>query len=156
LAVRLPVTQPRPGSPREFWDTTNVELLVNPAADAHDGWPASAHQFWLTPVREEGGWRLYVGEWKRGPAIPATLYDDRRVRGAVRRDAAGFTLEALFPPQVLGGARPAEGAAWRVVLLLQAADGPHTRGAGWPYAKGSRAFSSTRNWGVLNFLTPGR
>jgi lysophospholipase L1-like esterase len=137
LAARLPAKDLAAGDPKQFWDWTCAELFVDTSGESSRGWGAKAHQFWLTPVREGGTWRLYVGEWKRGPSIDATLYDDRRVKTGVRVEAEAVVLEALIPAEAIG-AKPQAGLVWRAAVTAQVTRPLEaTIAAAWPRSKRS-------------------
>ena len=150
IGARLDVKEPQSTNPREFWSGTNVEIYLDAAGGESGGWGSGAHQFWLCPVKEEAGWRLVAGEWKRGDAIPATLYDDRRCRTAMRATPAGFTFEALLPPEALGGRVPRAGDAWRAGLSLRSQGPVSATEAAWPSAK-EDLLQGSQSWGVLRF-----
>jgi hypothetical protein len=146
LDATLPLAAPRDGSPREFWDETNVELFLAPADKE-----GRSRQFWFTPFKEGADWRLYAGEWKRSEAIPATLYDDHRVTREVHVADGLVKLTVIIPTAVLGELAPGPGKTIRAFVSLQAveANGAVARAA-WPQAK-SVALGDESAWGVLAF-----
>ena len=152
LAARLPAKDLAAGDPKQFWDWTCVELFVDTSGRSAGGWGDKAHQFWLTPVRDGGTWRLYAGEWKRGEAIDATIYDDRRVRTSVRVEGESVTLEALIPAEAIG-AKPQAGLLWRAAVTAHVTrPNEATAAAAWPRSKRSGLLEGASYWGQLRLV----
>jgi len=147
LAVRAEATQLQGGLAKNFWQWSNLELFVDASGEAKGGWPAGSHQFWFMPVREGDSWRALAGEWKRGEAIPATLYDDRRGKTAIAVGDAGYTMEAFVPAVALGAA-PQAGKTWRAAIAAQTnvPNQPHAQIA-WPRGKADGILDGPARWG---------
>lgn len=148
LAAEMPVTDLKPADPRSFWDWTNMEFFVDRTGQGSRGWSATAHQLWFVPVQEGGRWRLYVGEWKRGDAIAATIYDDKRCQTAVQVAGGKLTVEIAVPVSVLGAAAARAGEQWRLGLALQTPGEGRLMQAAWPLLKGQGLLDGTQNLGV--------
>jgi len=151
LAATLPVKGLQSGDPKWFWDWSNLELFLDTGAAPYQGWRATSHQFWFTPVQEGGKWRLYAGEWKRSDAIAATVYDDKRCKTAIQVAPEAITLEAFIPKEALGGAAPAAGAEWRAGVALQSLDAGAKANAAWPVLKEDGLLSGAQSLGVIRF-----
>jgi lysophospholipase L1-like esterase len=152
LAVRAAASGLTGGAGKNFWQWSNIELFADASGKAHRGWPASSHQFWLMPVREGGKWRAQAGEWKRGDAVGATLYDDRRCKTAIRVEAGAYTMEMLIPTAALGSA-PAAGKSWRAALAAQTTRPNRPMATlAWPRAKRDGILDGSRYWGELRFV----
>jgi len=150
LAAAFPVRDLKSGDPKWFWDNTCLELFADTSPGPHQGWGKASHQFWFTPLLEDGKWRLYAGEWKRSDAIAATLYDDKRCKTAIAVGANAVTLEAFIPNEALGAA-PAEGAAWRAAIAIQRMDLSGKANAAWPVLKEDGLLTGAQNLGILRF-----
>lgn len=148
LAAKLSVVDLRSGDPRSFWDGTSVELFLDAFHESRRGWGETAHQFWFTPVKADGRWRLYAGEWKRSEAIPATIYDDDRCETGIHVDGAVVAVEAFVPRAALRGLALEGGSAWRASLVVQEA-GPTERASfAWPRRKEDGLLEGSHRWGI--------
>lgn len=156
VAARVPVKNLGAGRPQEFWDATALELFVDTSGAATSGAAKTVHQFWLTPVKEDAGWRLYVGEWKRSDAISATIFDDKRCRTAIRVTDTEVVLEALIPAEALGGAAPAAGGTWRAAVAIQRVVVGVRAAAAWPVAKDDGILTGPAAWGILRMTDEGQ
>ena len=152
----LPVSEAVPAvDPRQFWQGDCVELFLDATDKGVTGWSDTAHQLWFCPVRDEqGAWRLYAGEFKRGNAVVETIYDDSRCQTAMNIRDGSIVFEIKVPTAVLGAA-PQAGQKWRLGLAVQRAGGMrngaiHTAmSAGWPRAKGQGLLDGTGRWGLI-------
>ena len=151
LAAAFPVRDLKSGDPKWFWDNTSLELFVDTSAGPHQGWGKASHQFWFTPLQEDGQWRLYAGEWKRSDAIAATLYDDKRCRAAVAVADGRLTMKAFIPRDALGGVAPAAGSAWRAGIAIQRIDLSGKANAAWPMLKEDGLLAGAQNLGIIRF-----
>jgi hypothetical protein len=143
IGAHIPVAGEQAGDPRSFWDCTCLEVFIDTGA--------GVHQFWLTPVKDGAGWRLYAGEWKRSDSsIAATVYDDARVRGAVTVDAGSVSMEAAIPVEALG-APPGPGKTWRLAVELQGVGSGAPFRVGWPAPKSAGILDDSSHWGAVSF-----
>ena len=152
LAMRAPAKGLRGEAlPEQFWEWSNVELFVDTSGQAHDDWPASSHQFWLLPARKGKTWATSVGQWKRGPAIAKTIFDDKRCKSAIHVADGLYTMEMFVPSRVLG-AIPGSGPAWRMAIATQTdrLHGPKAT-TGWPRGKSKSVLNGSRLWGEILF-----
>jgi len=150
VAAAFAVKDLKSGDPKWFWDNTNLELFADTSPAPHKGWGKASHQFWFTPLLEGGRWRLYAGEWKRGDAIAATIYDDKRCKTAIAVTDDAVTFEAFVPNEALGAA-PSAGAAWRLGLALQRVGISGKANAAWPVLKDDGLLAGAENLGVVRF-----
>jgi hypothetical protein len=139
------------GDPKWFWDNTCLELFVDTSPGPHQGWGKASHQFWFTPVQEEGKWRLYAGEWKRSDAIAATLYDDKRCKTWLDLADGRLLVKAFIPNEALGGAAPAAGATWRAAIAIQRMDLTGKANAAWPVLKEDGLLGGAQGLGIIRF-----
>jgi hypothetical protein len=149
LALELSVEELKPADPKSFWDWTNLELFADRNGQGSRGWSATAHQLWFVPVQEGGTWRLYVGEWKRGEAIPATIYDDKRCQTALQIAGGKLTAEIAVPMSVLGASAARPGESWRLGFALQTPGEGRMKQAGWPLLKDQGLLDGTQNLGAV-------
>lgn len=149
LAVEMPIAGLNSADPRSFWDWANLELFVDRGASGGQGWGPTAHQLWFVPVQEDGKWRLYAGEWKRGEAIAATIYDDKRCQTALRVADGKLTAEIAVPMSVLGPATASPGELWRLGIALQSPTQDRMRQAAWPVLKDGGLLEGTQNLGAV-------
>jgi len=147
IAAKLSIQDLKAGDPKWFWECTCIELFLD--SDTEGDGRKTAHQFWFTPVRDEKGWRLYAGEWKRTDAIAETIYDDKRCKTLVQVAGKDVSFEAFIPKEALGIAALAPGRTLRAAVAIQRIEPTGTTAAGWPILKSGGILNSPSNWGIL-------
>lgn len=153
LAASIRVNALRSGDPASFWEWPGFEVFIDTGDGSAPQGP-TAHQFWFTPVQEQGEWKLVPGEWKRSAAIPATIINDARCRTAMQWNGAdAFTAEVFIPAQALGGHAPIPGATWRLAVALQdVMPLSDKREAAWPVLKSDGLLDGSPQWGWVRFV----
>lgn len=153
LAASIPLMALRSGNPAVFWEWPGFEVFVDTGDGTAPQGP-TVHQFWFTPVEEQGVWTLVPGEWKRSAAIPATIHNDTRCRTAMQWNGAdAFMAEVFIPAEALGGHAPAEGTTWRLAVALQdVMPLSAMREAAWPSLKTDGLLEGSPKWGWARFV----
>jgi hypothetical protein len=147
FAAELPIRYLTPGNPESFWDFTNVELFVDPAA-GQGGWTETCRQVWLTPQQQGGAWSLAAGQWRRVGASGSA--PEGRCQTAVTVRGEWALIAGLLPPELLGRA-PQAGERWRAALSVHGVSPGAVTGAAWPRAKSQGLLEGPRGWGVIEF-----
>jgi hypothetical protein len=134
--------------PKAFWDADALELLVD-TRDRHGPRPATKgeRQFWLVPQPDQKA--VFAGSWKRGDEIPETRNGIPEVRGASRRTADGYVLEALIPSSLIPGLTMKPGSTLSGILLLAVRGKTFHRDIGWPATKSAGTGGGPETWPVL-------
>ncbi len=148
---RIPARGIRSADPKKFWEHTCFEIFVDTGDASSAKWGPTLHQFWVSPVKEGGAWRASAGEWKRGEAIPASIFDDPRGRSAIAVDGEGMTVEWLVPVAALGGKAPSPGTTWRAAVCVRSVADGEILDAAWPRPKSQGILDGSAAWGVLRF-----
>jgi hypothetical protein len=147
FAVQMPSAYLTPGNPDSFWDSTNVELFVDPEAGEGD-WSSSCRQFWFTPVREGDGWRMAAGQWRRG-ADAGSVPEDRCQVSIGRADGA-VVFEGLVPTEAIGRT-PETGELWRCAVSVHGIGPQGSIEAAWPRTKADGLVDGPGSWGMVVF-----
>ena len=148
---RIPARGIRSADPKKFWEHTCFEIFVDTGDAPSSKWGPTLHQFWISPVKEGGAWRASAGEWKRGEAIPASIFDDPRGRSALTVDGEGMSVEWLVPVAALGGKAPSPGTTWRAAVCVRSVADGEILDAAWPRPKSQGILDGSATWGVLRF-----
>ena len=146
FAAALPAAGLKPGNPSSFWDSTNVELFVDPAAGQR--WSGSTRQFWLAPTRQGERWGVTVGQWLRGDKsgpVPET-----RLRTVIAEAIDSVVISGFVPAEALGRA-PAAGEIWRIAISARAASDASSPEAAWPRLKSAGLTNGPSAWGTVTF-----
>ena len=132
--------------PRSFWVGDVLELFVDTRdkKTARDFEPGD-HQFWFVPQVEKGS--VYAGQWKRKDEIAETKYDLQEIKGASRRTANGYVLEAFVPGQLLKDFKPQAGSRLGLNLNLTVQGLRLDREVYWPAAKSEGIEAHPEQWG---------
>ncbi|WP_309383192.1 hypothetical protein [Cerasicoccus frondis] len=151
LAVKLPSPNLKEGNPINFWDGSNIELLLDTEPNSSTGWTSYSHHFYFVPVKQGDEWTISAGEWKRSDAIRETIRDDKRVKTQILPQADGYVVMAFIPADALKLSNLKAGseiAAGLAVKQLGASDTQATNYA-WPRAKENGLLDGVQSWGRL-------
>lgn len=148
LAGKIPARHLKAADPTRFWGGAYLELFADTGNNSQ-GWPETSHHFWFMPTREtpESPWKGYAGEWKRSPAIEATIYEDARGQTAVDVGEDYVTIEAFIPTESLKQA-PQAGRPWKIGLSVGAESGS----ASWPRSKDAGLLDKVGHLGEAQFI----
>ena len=152
IAAKMPVEKVFSSDPEWFWSYQNFELFLKTSAEAGDSWTADCRQFFMVPVGKGGVWRLVAGEWrKRADAKAENVFDDPRIKTAMRHEKGVLNMEAFIPAAAIGSA-PSGDSAWRGAIAMQTGTpGQMDVKACWPRPKSDGVLDRPSTWGVLKF-----
>jgi len=148
VTAQVPAEYLAPGRPEAFWESTNLELFVDPTCGS-GGWTTSCRHIWVAPVQEGGRWGLAGGLWLHtGGGGPAA---EPRLRTWVKTAGERATLGLLVPYDVIGKTQRS-GDSWRAAVSVHAVcSGKQALECGWPRLKGDGLLAGPRGWGRLAF-----
>jgi hypothetical protein len=150
IAAKMPVEKVFSSDPAWFWSYQCLEVFLKTSAAAGNNWTADCHQFFMVPVEKNGAWRLVAGEWKkRSDAKAENIFDDSRIKTAMRQEK-GFLLMEAFIPAAAIGAPPASGSTWRAAIAMQTGSpGQMDIKACWPRPKSDGILDRPSTWGIF-------
>ncbi len=137
-------------NPKEFWDGDTLELFINNQADQKKhSFGKGDHQFWFVPLVKEH--RAYVGQWKQGDELPATLYDIQGIESSVVARDGGYVMEFLLPSERFGFHPQANGKI-TLNLNLTVHGGKSEREVYWTRAKSDGVTTHPGEWGTIRLM----
>ncbi len=152
IAAKIPVEKVFSSDPEWFWSYQNLEVFLKPSREAGDNWTPDCRQFFMVPVEKGGAWRLVAGEWRKSADAKAeNVFDDPRIKTAMRHEKDFLNMEAFIPAAAIGSA-PSGGSVWRGAIAMQTGTpGQMDVKACWPRPKSDGILDRPSTWGLLKF-----